>query len=143
MLDNAAGEVEATVVDGAVRRAAVELLGIDVTDVLLLPLSDADMAIRCGLVRAPLERGRLVLKRAALDTPSSLLVARGSIDLVERRLDMRVEARAKDFGLLDGAAPVLVRGALTDPDVAIGDVEALPTLELGDAPALNCGQGGG
>jgi uncharacterized protein involved in outer membrane biogenesis len=143
MLDNATGEVDATLVDGTVSRAAVELFGMDVTDVLLLPLADEDMTIRCGLVRAPLEDGALKLRRAALDTPSSLLVARGSIDLVERALDLRLEARAKDFGLLDGAAPVLVRGPLTDPEVAVGDLEALPTLELGDAPALRCERLGG
>lgn len=67
-----------------------------------------------------------------------MLVARGAIDLAERRFDLGIEARAKDFSLVDAAAPVLVRGRLRDPEIVVGRMDELPLFELGDAAPLDC-----
>jgi len=138
MAANAAGALEVTLADGTVRRSMVELIGLDVSNALLLPLTDRDMAVRCGVVRGSLAAGRLSLERAALDTPSSILIGRGAIDLSERELDLRIETRAKDFSLFDAAAPVRVRGPIADPDIVVGSIDGLPFLELGDARPLDC-----
>ncbi len=138
MLQSTAGTLEFTLGGGSVRRSTVELVGLDVSNALLLPLADQDMPVRCAVLRGDVAAGRLTLERAALGTPSSVLIARGAIDLAERHLDLRIEARAKDFSLFDAAAPVLVRGRLGAPEVVVGRMDALPLFELGDTPPLDC-----
>jgi uncharacterized protein involved in outer membrane biogenesis len=138
MTRRATGSLELVLGAGTVRRSIVERVGLDVTSALLLPLADRDMAVRCALLRGPIAEGRLQLERAALGTPTSVLVARGAVDLAERRLDLGIEARAKDFSLFDAAAPVRVRGPWRDPEIVVGRMDELPFFELGDTQPLDC-----
>jgi hypothetical protein len=49
-----------------------------------------------------------------------------------------LEARPKDFSLIDLAAPVIVKGPMDDPEISIGGLDPLPFFELGQASDLDC-----
>jgi len=60
------------------------------------------------------------------------------VDLGQEKFDVQVEARAKDFSLIDFAAPVRAYGPFTDPSVSIGGLDPLPFFEMGDQNDIDC-----
>ena len=139
MMASARGKGWIGIRDGSVSALLVEAAGLDVVEALVLVIdSDSRLRLRCGRVDLAVSDGILSAKRAIVDTTDSILLARGTADLASETLDFQIEARAKDFSLIDAAAPVSVTGKLTDPSVSIGGLDPLPFLEMGDAEDLSC-----
>lgn len=124
---------------GSVSGLLIEAVGLDVAEALSLVLvDDARVPLRCGRIDFDVKRGLLTAKRAILDTADSVLLARGNANLSSERLDLRLEARPKDFSLVDASAPVLVKGRFEDPAISIGSQAALPFFQMGKATNVDC-----
>lgn len=139
MMATARGQGSIAMRDGTVSGLIVEAAGLDVAEALVLVVGDdARVPIRCGRIDLDAEEGTVNIKRAIVDTADSVLVAKGDVQLGEESFQMQIEARAKDFSLIDIAAPVRVHGAFTDPSVTIGGIDPLPFLEMGEQESLDC-----
>lgn len=125
--------------DGSISALLVEAICLDVVEALALVIEDdARVRIRCGRMDFDAESGVVKAKRAIVDTTDSILLARGQADLSVETLDFEVEARAKNFSLIDATAPVSLSGTFDEPDIANGGLDPLPFLEMGDAEDVDC-----
>ncbi|MEQ9641525.1 MAG: AsmA family protein [Alphaproteobacteria bacterium] len=125
--------------DGRISALLVEAAGLDVAEALLVAVTeDSPLPVRCARADLDVEDGVIQLRQVVVDTSDSTLIAQGSANLASETLDVQVEARAKDFSLLDVAAPVRVSGAWRDPTISIGGLDPLPFLEMGDQEDVNC-----
>ncbi|WP_417520020.1 AsmA family protein [Minwuia sp.] len=125
--------------DGSLSALIVEAIGLDVIEALAIVIGGDDrVPIRCGLIEFQGDGGIINLNRAIVDTTDSVLVAKGSVNTDAETLDVQVEARAKDFSLIDLATPVLVKGRIADPDISIGGLDPLPFFEIGDEQDVDC-----
>lgn len=139
MMAQARGRASLGMTGGRISGLLVEAAGVDVAEALLLTVvGDTALAIRCARTDLVVTEGVAHLRRVIVDTTDSTLVARGRVDLGAQTLDLQIEARAKDFSLIDVAAPVRLQGPWQDPDVAIGGLDPLPFLELGQQGNVNC-----
>lgn len=125
--------------DGSISALLVEAAGLDLVEALgLVFTDDSRVAINCGRADLDVKGGQAIVRQAVIDTDDSVLIARGGLNLTAQEIDMQVEARAKDFSLIDMNAPVAVTGPLSDPGFSIGGLDPLPFFELGDQEDLDC-----
>lgn len=138
MLAVADGEVVLGMQSGSVSGLLVEAAGLDLVESLALLVEDSAVAVRCGLLDLEVTDGVARFRRGVVDTSDSVLLLGGMADLDAEAFDIQIEAREKDFSLIDAAAPVRVHGAFADPSVAIGGIDPLPFFEMGEAEDMNC-----
>mgnify|MGYP003664271754 FL=1 len=134
----AEGEMRIGMNGGSVSGLLIEAAGLDLAEALVLLVEDNRVPIRCGRIDADAEAGEVTLARVIVDTDDSTLLAGGKLDLKSEKLAIQIEARAKDFSLIDLAAPVRVYGAFTDPAIGIGGIDPLPFLEMGEQKNVDC-----
>ncbi len=138
ILASARGDGRMTIRDASLSGLLVEAIGLDVIEALGLVLGDGTVvAVRCGALEFTARDGILLIEEAIADTTDSVLVASGQVDLGAESIAVQIEARAKDFSILDVAAPVSVSGQLRDPNIGIGAVEGFP-IDLGEQEDLDC-----
>lgn len=141
VMGSADGDVRVVMDGGAISWLAVELVGVDIGQALILYIEgDTKIPIRCTAGRITFVDGKAGFSPFIMDTTDSVLYFRGGADLKAQTLDMLVEADAKDFSLLDVDAPVAIRGKMGDPKVSIGSIQGFPLVEAGDAKNIACGQ---
>jgi uncharacterized protein involved in outer membrane biogenesis len=138
MAGSARGGGHLTMRGGTVSGLAVEALSLDVLEALGLAVSgDAPTRLRCAALALSAEGGRYRVTRGAAVTDDATLLLRGAVDLPARTLDFAIESVNEDFSLIDLRAAVLVRGPLTAPRVALGEIDPLPFFDLGE-PRPSC-----
>ncbi|HNB27270.1 MAG TPA: hypothetical protein PLR41_09950 [Alphaproteobacteria bacterium] len=141
VMGSADGDVRVIMDGGSISWLAVEPMGVDIGQALILYIEDDDkIPIRCTAGRITFVDGKAGFSPFIMDTTDSVLYLRGGADLKAQTPDMQVEADAKDFSLLDVNAPVAVRGKMGDPKVSIGPIEGFPLIEAGDAENIACGK---
>lgn len=139
MLGAADGTLVLGMREGKISALAVEALGLDLVEALgLLLEGDVPIGIRCGLIDTKVVNGKARLDHSFVDTTDSLLVLSGTIELHSETLDAQVEAREKDFSLIDATAPVRVSGPFTNLEVQIGGVDPFPFFEMGEQKNTDC-----
>tara|TARA_R110002110_G_scaffold310301_1_gene523751 strand:- start:828 stop:2717 length:1890 start_codon:yes stop_codon:yes gene_type:complete len=126
--------------DGRISGLIVEAAGLDIAESLgLLIGGDVSIDMPCAVAAITAEDGVLSFKRGVISTSDSLLLTEGNVDIGARSLDIRLEARERDFSLIDLKAPVSIRGPLQDPDIRIGGIDPFPFFSLPDDEAqVNC-----
>ena len=126
--------------DGRISGLIVEAAGLDIAESLgLLIGGDVSVDMPCAVAAITANKGVLSFKRGVISTSDSLLLTEGSVDIGARSLDIRVEARERDFSLIDLKAPVSISGPLQDPDIRIGGIDPFPFFSLPDEEAqANC-----
>lgn len=133
------GAAELGIREGSLSGLLIEGAGLDVVEALSLYLGDdARVPIRCGRITLGVEDGLAHAKRVVVDTTDSTLVAQGRLNLATEEMYLQIEAREKDFSLIDLAAPVVIKGPMTDPGFAIGGIDPLPFFEMGDQKDVDC-----
>jgi AsmA family protein len=116
LLGSMSGDITLFVRHGSVSHLVVEILGLDVAQGLGLVLSgDEPLPIRCAVVDLQAKQGLLTPKVALVDTPVTLVLTDGKIDLAKERLDLRVVARPKNVSPLTLRSPILVQGPFASP----------------------------
>ncbi|MGH6913110.1 MAG: AsmA-like C-terminal region-containing protein, partial [Geminicoccales bacterium] len=138
VMADADGEGSIVMRDGSVSGLLVEAAGLDVVEALALVVEDARVGIRCGGLDFQTQKGTTQLRNVVIDTTDSVIAAQGQISLDKERLDLSLEARPKDFSLIDAAAPIRISGPFTDLAVEIGGVDPLPFFEMGETGNVDC-----
>lgn len=112
------GQVTSFVRAGKLSHLAVEAVGLDLAQGLGLALSGDDaLPIDCAVVDLKVRAGVLTPEVAMLDTPVTLILGKGAIDLGRERLDLRIVARPKNASPLTLRSPINIRGSFADPAV--------------------------
>ena len=80
--------------------------------------------IECAISDLDFDQGILTPRLAVLDTQYSTVIAEGRVDLKQEQLDLKVSPNAKGV-TLSVAFPVLLKGALSKPDIEVEKTGAL------------------
>ncbi|WP_299681489.1 AsmA family protein [uncultured Roseobacter sp.] len=124
------GEVSALLLEGA---------GVDIAEALgVLVGGDTSVPMSCAVAAFAAAEGIVELKRGVASTRDSNVIAKGRVNLQAQTLGLQLEARAKDFSLLDLDVPVYVEGPLVAPAVSVGGGDPLPLFEKGDTSTGTC-----
>lgn len=110
------GEITTFVRDGSLSRLVVELLGLDVAQSLGLVLTgDQELPVQCAVVDLQAKDGLLTPRVALIDTPVTLVLAGGKVDLGRESLNLRVTARPKNISPLTLRSPIDIGGSFQRP----------------------------
>lgn len=152
------GDVTLFIRQGRVSHLVIELLGLDVAQSLGLVLTgNESVKVSCAAADLEAKNGRLTPRVALLDTPVTLVLADGSVDLGRERLDLRLTAKPKNVSPFTLRSPILVQGSFDDPrfvpksgplaakvlaSLALGILNPLaailPFVDLGEAVGPQC-----
>ncbi len=118
LMDTADGELQLGMGRGQISNLMLELAGLDIYEALRFLIGkDRVVPIRCAYADFKVEDGVATSRAFAFDTTDTVLLAEGSIDLGEERLDLRLNPRPKDPSPLSLRSPLRVRGPIKDPTV--------------------------
>jgi AsmA family protein len=95
----------------------------------------------CAIVRFDVREGVAEARALLVDTPDAIVTGTGSIDLTREAIDLQMQPRAKQRGLVGLATPFTIRGDLAAPVVSVsaagtaariaGEVALTPIMLLG------------
>jgi uncharacterized protein involved in outer membrane biogenesis len=139
VLSTADGSGQLGIASGTLSGLLIEAAGLDLVEALALVIGDdARVPIRCGRVDLVVEDGVARFDRAIVDTTDSTLIAGGSVGLGSAEVNLQIEAREKDFSLIDAASPVSITGTLRDIQFGIAELDPLPFFEMGEQKDVRC-----
>lgn len=96
-----------------------ELIAEDLTTKFLPFIEETDRGtLNCAVGRWTLKRGVAETGILMIDSDRVTIAGEGTIDLARERLDMRLVPNPKDASLISLATPILLTGALRDPQIA-------------------------
>lgn len=160
LLGSLDGELTAGVRDGSISRLLIEIMGLDVAQGLGLVLGgDQALPLDCAVADIVAHDGRMSPRVALIDTPVTLVLVDGSINLANEALDLRFTAKPRNVSPFTLRTPVRVAGTLDAPrvrpeagplatralaGVALGFVTPLaailPFVDPGETPGSPCRQ---
>jgi hypothetical protein len=95
----------------------------------VLPQGDSDgKKMNCMVARFEIEDGVMKSRRTFLDSTDIIVRARGTIDLVNRELDLWLAPQAKYEKFLSIQTPIVVSGPFDDPHVGVAPGGFLTTM---------------
>ena len=77
------------------------------------------MPMQCAIVDLKSRQGIVTPNVAMIDTPVTLILADGNMDLEKERLDLRMMAKPKNVSPFTVRSPILVKGTFLNPDVSL------------------------
>ncbi len=113
------GEVSAYIRQGSISHLVIEGLGLDIAQGLSLWRHDKPLVMDCAVVNMSASNGVLTPKVALIDTPVTLVLSDGKINLNNERLALRVVAKPKNFSPFTLRTPIHVNGTFLKPVVTI------------------------
>jgi AsmA family protein len=133
---SANGRVVMVVPHGKIRQAFAELMGINVAKglYLLLSKSNQETDLRCAVADFNVKNGLMSVNDAVFDTGVVRAEGKGSINLKNETIDLRLEGQSKKPRILRVWAPITLNGTLLHPQPGVDLSKAAP--QLGVAAAL-------
>jgi len=114
---SADGKVVLVIPHGKIRQAFAELLGINVANGLYLLLSKdpRETDLRCAVAQFDVKGGVMSVNNAVFDTGVVRATGKGTVNLGEETLDLRLDGQPKKPRLLHVWAPITLKGTLMHP----------------------------
>jgi uncharacterized protein involved in outer membrane biogenesis len=114
---SADGKVVLVVPHGKIRQAFAELLGINVANGLYLLLSKdpRETDLRCAVAQFDVKNGLMSVNDAVFDTGVVRATGKGTVNLGQETLDLRLEGQPKKPRILRLWAPITLTGTLLHP----------------------------
>jgi uncharacterized protein involved in outer membrane biogenesis len=114
---SADGKVVLVVPHGRIRQAFAELMGINVANGLYLLLSrdPRETDLRCAVAEFDVKGGVMTVNNAVFDTGVVRAAGRGTVNLGQETLDLRLDGKTKKPRLLHIWAPITLKGTLLHP----------------------------
>lgn len=153
MLANSSGKVGLVVANGEISKLMMEKIGLHLWEILVLKVSgDKLIKLRCAVADFAVEDGIMRANALVFDTEVTTIVASGSIDLGEEKLDLTLNQETKNTSPLALRSPIYVRGSFARPEVGVDKgraaARALGAIALGIAspvlaliPLIDAGPG--
>lgn len=119
MLGRGDGQFQLFMGGGSFSTLLLEIIGLDATEALgvVLERADRQAVIRCMVADFALQQGVLNSRAIVFDTSDTIIFGKGSIDLRDETLKLRLEPHPKDVSILTLRAPLHITGPLRDPSV--------------------------
>lgn len=118
LLGSLNGNISTYINQGQISHLLIEALGLDVAQALgLLIKSDELLPMHCAVVDLQSQQGIVKTQVALIDTPVTLVLMDGRIDLQQEQLDLRFVAKPENVSLFTARTPILVDGTLANPEV--------------------------
>jgi uncharacterized protein involved in outer membrane biogenesis len=114
---SADGRVVLVVPHGKIRQSFAELMGINVANGLYLLLSkdNRETDLRCAVAQFDVKGGILSVNDAVFDTGVVRATGKGTVNLAEESLDLRLNGQPKKPRILRIWAPITLKGTLLHP----------------------------
>lgn len=139
LLGTARGNGHLVLKDGKISALILEGAGVDMAEALGVVIAgDAPVAMPCAVGSVSAEDGIFQINEAIASTADSNLIASGQLNLRDRTISLNVEARAKDFSLLDLDVPVQIVGPIAQPSISLGRLKSFPLFEFGEEEDVGC-----
>ncbi|HEU4708450.1 MAG TPA: AsmA family protein [Methylophilaceae bacterium] len=118
LLGSIDGDIAASINNGKISHLVIETLGIDVAQALGLVIEgDELLPMQCAVVDMKSTQGVLRPDVAVIDTPVTLVLMDGKINLQKEQLDLRFVAKPENASPFTARSPILITGTLADPNV--------------------------
>jgi uncharacterized protein involved in outer membrane biogenesis len=129
---DANGRLVVVVPHGEIRQAFAELLGINVAKglYLLLSKSDKETPLRCAVADLEVRNGVAQVSNAVFDTGVVQAQGKGSVDLKNETVDLRLDGKTKKPRFLRVWAPITLKGPILHPKPGVDVGKAAPQLGL-------------
>lgn len=112
------GEFSWAIYNGAVPALVIEALGLDLLEGAVSWFGETvTTGVKCGVGRFNITEGTVHTETFLLSTTDSLVLGDGRVDLAAEEIDLKLEARAKDFSIFAGDSPVKIEGPLNNISV--------------------------
>jgi hypothetical protein len=129
---NAGGTLTVAMPAGQMRKLLAEVMGVDVARSLFLYLTHdtSSTPIRCAVADFRADHGVLTVQRLVIDTGAVLATGKGDIDLRNETMNIEIDGKPKHLRLLHLAAPITLKGSLSDPHTGVDIAKAVPQAGL-------------
>lgn len=118
LLGSLNGNISTYINQGQISHLVIEALGLDVAQALgLLIKSDKLLPMHCAVVDLQSQQGIVKTQVALIDTPVTLVLMDGKIDLQQEQLDLRFVAKPENASPFTARTPILVDGTLANPEI--------------------------
>jgi len=128
------GRLSLAVDRGTISNLVLEVIGLDAGEAVLIfaTRGDREIPVHCAVADLAVEKGIAATNVLVLDTPDTIVVGTGVIDLRNETLDLTLYPRPKDKSFFAARSPLHVRGPLRNPRVQ-PDAASLAARGLGAA----------
>ena len=160
MLANSNGRVGLIVAGGEISKMMMEKVGLHLWEILQLKMSgDRLIKLRCGVADFNVKAGIMHANALIFDTEITTIVATGTIDLRQERLDLTLNQKTKDTSPLALRSPITIRGNFASPAIEVNKLRVverglgamalavanplltlLPLIDAGPGKDSDCGQ---
>jgi uncharacterized protein involved in outer membrane biogenesis len=115
------GQVTVVSPKGEIRQAFAELLGVNASKGLLLLLSKdtKETSVRCAVADFSVKDGVMTSNRIVADTGVVLAKGKGTIDLQNERLDLKIDGDSKKPRLVRLFIPITIKGPFLAPKIGL------------------------
>ena len=118
LLGSLNGDIATYVNNGQISHLVIEALGLDVAQALGLVIDgDKLLPMRCAVVDMQSESGILRPEVALIDTPVTMVLMDGKVNLQEEQLDLRLIAKPENASPFTARSPILLTGTFANPNV--------------------------
>ncbi|SNR99000.1 AsmA protein/hypothetical protein [Methylobacillus rhizosphaerae] len=118
LLSSLNGKTTLFIEHGEVSRLIMELLGLDIAQSISAWLGgDHSQRLQCAVMDLKASNGLIQPEVALIDTPVTLVLINGSVDLGQEKLDLLLAAKPKNFSPLTLRSPIKLQGTFADPKV--------------------------
>lgn len=119
LLGSLDGDVSLYIHEGKVSHLIIEALGLDIAQGLgLLLRGDEPLPMQCAVMDLKAKQGIIRPDVALIDTPVTLLLIDGDINMAQEKLNLRLIAKPKNVSPFTVRSPILVKGTFVNPDVS-------------------------
>jgi len=120
MLASSSGKVGLAVANGEISKMMMEKVGLHLWEMLQLKITgDKLVKLRCGVADFGVKNGIMHAEALIFDTEVTTIVATGSIDLGQEKLDLTLNQKTKNTSPVALRSPIYVRGSFANPDVKV------------------------
>lgn len=137
MLSSLDGDVSLYIHKGTVSHLIVEALGLDIAQGLgILLTKDNALPMQCAVMDLTAKKGIATPKVALIDTPVTLILIDGNVNIAKEILDLRLAAKPKNMSPFTVRSPIHVKGTFKNPDISIEKTPIVARVLGGIALAL-------
>jgi AsmA protein len=120
MLSTLDGEISIYINKGTISHLIVEALGLDIAQGLgLLLTKDESLPMQCAVMDLTAKNGIATPTVALIDTPVTLVLISGTVNLAKETLDLTLAAKPKNVSPFTVRSPIHVKGSFKHPDVSV------------------------
>jgi len=119
LLGSLDGNVSIYIHNGTISHLVIEALGLDIAQALgLMMKGDQSLPMQCAVMNLKAKQGIVTPDVALVDTPVTLILFDGNIDMAQEKLNLRLIAKPKNVSPFTVRSPILVKGTFLKPVVS-------------------------